>query len=230
VNAAVSYTLTSRNELVLEYSATTDKATPINLTNHSYFNLSGRGHGDILQHQLTLHAAGYTPTDAGQIPIGVIAVVADTPFDFRTPAAIGARIDADHEQIRRGNGYDHNFVIDGYDPSQGPVLRSAVRDALAGGPLTSRRRSRGPVYAGNNSTPRATACPRTGFCLRRSTFPIRQTIRPVDDSPAGRHLPVEDHTLSNATGASSPRACSSASLSQRRDAYPANYVAKSLGA
>jgi aldose 1-epimerase len=112
LNASVTYTLTPRNELVLEYVATTDRATPINLTNHSYFNLTGRGRGDILQHQLTLHAGHYLPTDASQIPTGEIASVTGTPFDFRTPVAIGARIDAEDEQIRRANGYDHNFVID----------------------------------------------------------------------------------------------------------------------
>jgi aldose 1-epimerase len=175
VNAAVSYSLTPRNELVLEYSATADKATPINLTNHSYFNLSGRGRGDILQHQLTLHAARFTPTDAGQIPTGEIAPVAGTPFDFRTTVAIGARIDADHEQIRRGNGYDHNFVIDGFDGSKGPVLRPAARvvDPASGRTLDVATTEPGvQFYAGNNlETTRNGFGRRTGFCLETQHFP-----------------------------------------------------------
>src|SRR5262245_52388695 len=109
VSASVTYTLTARSELVLDYAATTDKATPINLTNHSYFNLAGRNRGDILGHRLALHAGHYLPTDASQIPTGDIASVAATPFDFRTLTAIGERIGADHEQIRRGHGYDHTF-------------------------------------------------------------------------------------------------------------------------
>jgi aldose 1-epimerase len=172
VHAAVSYSLTSRNELVLEYSATTDKATPINLTNHSYFNLSGRGRGDILQYQLTLPAERYLPTDAEQIPTGEIAPVAGTPFDFRAPVTIGARIDADHEQIRRGHGYDHNFVIDGWS---GIELRPAahVVDPSSGRTLDVTTTEPGvQFYAGNNlDTTRNGFGRRTAFCLETQHFP-----------------------------------------------------------
>ena len=175
LKASVSYTLTPRHELVLDYSATTDKPTPINLTNHSYFNLTGRGRGDILQHRLTLHADLYTPTDAGQIPTGEIAPVAGTPFDFRTATAIGARIDADHEQIRRGHGYDHNFVINGFDPSKAPVLHSTARvvDPASGRTLDVATTEPGvQFYAGNNLDTAANGFGRrTAFCLETQHFP-----------------------------------------------------------
>ena len=177
LSTSVTYTLTPRNELVLEYVATTDKATPINLTNHSYFNLAGRGRGDILQHQMTLHPGQYVPTDATQIPTGEIASVTGTPFDFRTPAEIGARIDVDDEQIRRGNGYDHTFVIDGWSDagSRSGDLRPAahVADPVSGRTLDVATTEPGvQFYSGNNlDRTRNGFGRRTGFCLETQHFP-----------------------------------------------------------
>ena len=112
----VIYTLTNDNELKIEYTATTDKPTVINLTNHSYFNLAGPGAGDILNHVLMLNAGKFTPVDAGLIPTGELRSVAGTPFDFRKPTAIGARIGQNDEQLKLGKGYDHNFVLDKKKP------------------------------------------------------------------------------------------------------------------
>ncbi|MEJ2187009.1 MAG: galactose mutarotase [Gemmatimonadota bacterium] len=112
----VTYALTDDDALVVDYRATTNRPTPVNLTQHSYFNLRGAGNGDILDHELMLAASAFTPTNDEQIPTGEIRPVADTPFDFRAPTPIGARIDADDVQLRYAGGYDHNYVLDGWDP------------------------------------------------------------------------------------------------------------------
>jgi aldose 1-epimerase len=170
LQATVTYTLTQRDELILEYSATTNKSTPVNLTNHTYFNLAGRGQGDVLQHVLTLNADRYTPVDATLIPTGEIAAVQGTPFDFRKPTAIGARIDGNHEQLRHGNGYDHNFVLNG-----GPALRKA---ALVVEPSTGRTLEMATTepgvqfYTGNNlDRARNGFGRRAGFCLETQHYP-----------------------------------------------------------
>jgi aldose 1-epimerase len=108
----VVYTLTDQNEIRLDYSATTDKDTVVNLTNHSYFNLAGQGNGDILGHEVLLNASHFTPVDATLIPTGELRPVKGTPFDFTKPTAIGARIAQPDEQLKFGGGYDHNWVLD----------------------------------------------------------------------------------------------------------------------
>ncbi|MEO7599876.1 MAG: aldose epimerase family protein [Opitutus sp.] len=109
----VLYSISKDNELRIDYTATTDRPTPVNLTNHSYFNLRGEGDGTILDHEITLQAAKMTPVNAGLIPTGELTTVAGTPFDFTRAHRIGERIEADDPQIKFGLGYDHNFVIDG---------------------------------------------------------------------------------------------------------------------
>ena len=112
LDVRVRYTLTDADELRIEYEATADRPTLVNLTNHTYFNLAGEGSGDVLRHELQIHAANYTPADADLIPTGEIAPVEGTPFDFRRPRAIGERIRVAHPQMIAGQGYDLNYVID----------------------------------------------------------------------------------------------------------------------
>jgi aldose 1-epimerase len=135
LSVKVVFTVPSgENALKIDYTATTDKDTVLNLTHHSYFNLAGQGNGDILQQQLTMHASKFTPVDSTLIPTGELRAVSKTPFDFSKAAAIGVRINQDDEQLKFGKGYDHNWVLDRkaagsltlaaevYDPQTGRVM------------------------------------------------------------------------------------------------------------
>lgn len=130
LSTTVTYTWTDDNALRIDYEARTDKPTVVNLTNHSYFNLADGGAGTVLDHHLTVNAARYTPADSASIPTGEIVPVADTPFDFRSPQTLGARIANDHPQLRASGGYDVNFVLDGADG--GLALAAVVHDPTTG--------------------------------------------------------------------------------------------------
>lgn len=134
LEVSVTYSVTSENELVFDYEAIASAPTPVNLTQHTYFNLAGNASGDIHDHVLTLAASRYTPVDSALIPTGQIDAVAGTPFDFTSPHRIGSRAHDQHEQMLIGGGYDHNFVMDAgitaepkfaarlFDPTSGRVL------------------------------------------------------------------------------------------------------------
>jgi aldose 1-epimerase len=175
LTAKVTYTLTDANELRLDYEATTDKETVVNLTNHSYFNLAGPAGGDVLGHVLVLEAARFTPVREGLIPTGELRAVEGTPFDFRKATAIGARLETNDAQMALGGGYDHNFVVDG-TPG---VLRAAARVTEPGSGRVMEVLTSEPgvqFYTGNHLSGTVgkggkAYGPRSGFCLETQHYP-----------------------------------------------------------
>jgi aldose 1-epimerase len=175
LRARVRYTLDA-HALKIEYFATTDKDTVLNLTNHSYFNLAGAGHGTILDHVVTIPADRYTPIDSGLIPTGELAPLAGTPLDFRKPTAIGARIHENNEQLRLGRGYDHNYVLNGVMGEMHEAAR--VEEPTFGRVLTVSTTQPGvQFYSGNfldgtlHGKQGHVYEQRTGFCLETQHFP-----------------------------------------------------------
>lgn len=178
LTSTVAYTLTADNRWVIDYQATTDKATPVNLTQHTYWNLSGTGAQPILQHDVQLFAEQFTPVDTTLIPTGTLQAVAGTPFDFRTPYAIGARINANDTQLRYGGGYDHNFVLGGVRDSAGLVHAAQVIEPVSGRTLDVHTTEPGiQFYSGNFLDGTITGkrgevyAQRTGFCLETQHYP-----------------------------------------------------------
>jgi aldose 1-epimerase len=178
LSLSVTYTLNTDNSLVIDYHATTDKATPINVTQHTYFNLKGEGEGTILDHELMLNADEFTPVNQGLIPTSEIQKVEGTPFDFTTTKSIGRDIHADHQQLTYGGGFDHNWVLnkggqDGsltlaasvYEPSSGRILEVHTTEPgiqfYCGNFLDGRLRGKaGKPYVH-----------RGGFCLETQHYP-----------------------------------------------------------
>lgn len=173
LSATVTYSLNNQNALKIDYHATTDATTVLNLTNHAYFNLAGKG--DVLDHVVMINGDAYTPTDAEQIPTGEVHSVTGTPLDFRTPTPIGARIDANFEALKYGQGYDHNWVVSGKagqlrqaalvsEPTSGRTMEVLTTQPAiqlyTGNVLDGRAKGKGHTYG-----------KRSGFCLETQHYP-----------------------------------------------------------
>jgi aldose 1-epimerase len=176
MTAHVTYRLRDDDTLAIEFEATTTAPTPINLANHAYFNLTGDPMRSVLDHTLTLHADRFTPVDATLIPTGQLLAVAGTPFDFRSPEPIGARIGVADEQLRLGRGYDHNWALNKTTPRE-LALAATLTDPASGRVLEIRTTQPGiQFYSGNFLDGKPTGQGstygyRTGLCLETQHFP-----------------------------------------------------------
>lgn len=176
LSTTVTYTFTDNNELKIDYRATTDKDTVINLTNHSYFNLAGQGQGDILGHLVTIHADRFTPVDKALIPTGDLRSVDGTPFDFRQPHAIGERINSGDPQLVLGKGYDHNWVLNRAGEDLFPA--AMVTEPTSGRVMTVLTTEPGlQFYTGNfldgsiHGKGGKVYGPRAAFCMETQHYP-----------------------------------------------------------
>jgi aldose 1-epimerase len=175
LDVQVRYTLTDEAELVIDYIATTDKVTVINLTNHAFFNLAGESQGNVLNHDLQIAADQYTPVDAQSIPTGELLPVAGTPFDFREPHKMGERIHEKNVQLMYGKGYDINFVLN--RPKEGLLYAARVHEPMTGRVMEVYTTEPGlQFYTGNNLGEKDLGksgviyAPQTGFCLETQHF------------------------------------------------------------
>ena len=178
VKVKVTYTLTDGNALIIDYEATSDKATPINVSQHSYFNLKGEGNGDILDHEIMINADRFTPVDKNLIPTGELRPVKGTPLDFTKSTKIGARIDDSYDQLVLGHGYDHNFVLNQKPRQNDEVLAARVHEPSTGRTLEVWTTQPGvQFYTGNFLDGTVTGKGghvykrRFGFCLETQHFP-----------------------------------------------------------
>jgi len=184
MNVEVKYTWTDENEIVIDYTCSTDKKTVFNVTNHAYFNLHGAGNGDILDHELVIKASAFTPVDSADLPIGEIRPVAGTPFDFTVPHTVGERINEQYEQLVIGRGYDHNFILDNkeevdmtvYDPLSGRFME--VITDQPGVVLYTGNYLNGAKKIGYGGTPYNY---RSALCLETGHYP---------NSPNNLHFPT----------------------------------------
>jgi aldose 1-epimerase len=178
LNLKVKYCMTDNNELKIEYFASTDKPTIVNLTHHSFFNLTGDFRNSINDHILEIPAEFYTPVDDELIPTGEIATVEGTPFDFRKPTRIGARVDENSNQLKRGNGYDHNWVLDADGLNKDIRLAAIVTEPSSGRIMEVYTNEPGiQFYSGNFLSGKDIGKNgiiynyRTAFCLETQHFP-----------------------------------------------------------